>query len=140
MCVCVHRACPVCLQQWIRKRPWNSSKKKKNTLWVLSGCLCRAIHVSPSSPAAWRRRDSNHHHHHHHLQRLWGTSTCFCQQSWSPENCVCVCVFFLDGAAESRGTSSGALNRGFVCSQERGGTGKTPEPVTSLSLLGEGEL
>lgn len=34
-CVCVHRACPVCLQQWIR----NVLEQLKNTLWVLSECL-----------------------------------------------------------------------------------------------------
>lgn len=42
--VCVHRACPVCLQQWIR----NVLERLKNTLWVSSGCLL--VCVGPVTP------------------------------------------------------------------------------------------
>lgn len=128
--VCVCAPCLPCLSATVDKKcPGMAQKYLVGFVWMFVG-LCCAIHVSPS-PAAWRRGDSNHHHH---LQCFGAPKHVFAR---NPGRLNGLCVFFLDRAAESRHLKwcfewSLCLQRG------EGRNVETPEPVTSLSLLGAG--
>lgn len=94
-CVCVCAPCLPCLSATVdKKRPGTAQKYLVGFVWMFVG-LGWAIHASPS-PAAWRRGDSNHHHH---LQRFGAPKHVFAR---NPGRLNGLCVFFLDGAVESR--------------------------------------